>query len=88
MLPGQTLDRKTSQTSKTPCLGEKFQQTLASKVEKEAVLAKVVVASKCSKENRGKEISSSHRREGYGHSQFFVGALLPGTGVDSATIQH
>ena len=52
----------------------KFQQTLASKVEKEAVLAKVVVASKPSKENRGKETSSIHGREGYGRSQFFCGS--------------
>ena len=60
--------------SKDTLFGEYFQQTLASKVEKEAVLAKAVVATKRSKENRGKETSSSYRREGYGRSQFFRGS--------------
>ena len=60
--------------SKETLFGENFQQTLASKVEKEAVLAKVVVTSKRSKENRGKETSSSYRRNSYGRNQFFHGS--------------
>lgn len=60
--------------SKETLFGENFQQTLASKVEKEAVLAKAVVTSKRSKENRGKETSSSHRRDSYGRNQFFRGS--------------
>ena len=63
---------------KDTLFGEDFQQTLVSKVEKEAVLAKVVVASKRSKENRGKESSSSHRRDNYGCSQFFRGSPSAG----------
>ena len=54
------------------CLfGEAFQQTLANKVEKESALAKAVVASKRSKEASGKEKANSHRRDNYGHIQFF-----------------
>ena len=60
--------------SKETLFGENFQQILASKVEKEAVLVKAVVTSKCSKENRGKETSSSHRRDNYGSNQFFRGS--------------
>ena len=59
--------------SKETLFGENFQQTLASKVEKEAVLAKVVVSSKRSKENRGKETSSNHRKDSYRRNQFFRG---------------
>ena len=66
--------------SKDTLFGENFQQTLSIKVEKEAILAKAAVASKRSKENGGKETSSSHRREGYGHSQFFHGSPSAGHG--------
>ena len=60
--------------SKETLFGENSQQTLANKVEKEAVLAKAVVTSKHSNENKGKETSSSHRKDSYGHNQFFCGS--------------
>ena len=57
--------------SKEMLFGENFQLVLTSKVEKETALAKAVVASKHSKEARGKEASNSHRRDGHGCNQFF-----------------
>ena len=72
--------------SKDTSFGENFQQTLASKVEKEAILAKAVVASKQSKENGGKETSAATGGKAMVTVSFFVGALLPGTGTDRARI--
>ena len=69
--------------SKDTLLGKNSQQTLASKVEEEAVLAKAVVASKCSKERRP---PAATERKAMVTVSFFVEALLPGTGADKARI--
>jgi len=57
--------------SKECLFGKAFQQTLTSKVEKESALAKALVACKCIKELSGKERANKHRRDNYGHIQFF-----------------
>jgi len=57
--------------SKEYLFGEAFQQMLTKKVEKESALAKTVMAYQCIKEVSGEERANNHRRDNYGHIQFF-----------------
>ena len=57
--------------SKETLFRENFELAFTEKVEKEVALAKAVVASKCSKEARVKEIPSSLHKENGDYNQFF-----------------
>ena len=73
--------------SKETLSRENFQVTLSDKVEKEAALAKVVAASKHTKEVRERDTQSTRRKDNHVHNQFFQGSPAARYGQELPTIR-